>query len=220
MGRTSSLWLVALLALGPGCTLVHDAASLTAFKVRESIEDRREAARNRSWAEQAWEEVRAGSPDAVYSEDFGRGFQDGFAHYLFRGGNGEPPPLPPGHYRQLRYQTPQGYRAIEDWFAGFRHGADAARRSGYRRWVTGPSSLATASLVPLPQVPGADEAAATPAPPVEGAPPVEALPPPTPAAPEAPGGPAPVPPRPQVFNLDVRMRLDPPSWLASRLAIP
>ena len=30
---------------------------------------------------------------------------------------------------------------IEDWFEGFRHGAAVARDGGYRKFVTGPSSL-------------------------------------------------------------------------------
>src|SRR5207253_39443 len=58
----------------------------------------------------------------------------------------QPPPLPPACYRAVRYQTPEGYRAIEDWFGGFRHGVAAAREGGYRDYVTGPSSF----RAPLP----------------------------------------------------------------------
>jgi hypothetical protein len=129
---------------------VSDAVSLTAYSVRESAEDLSESIRNRRWAAQAWDQTRDRSPETAYSPDYERGFEDGFTHYLYRGGTGEPPPLPPRRYRWLRYQTPQGYRAIEDWYAGFRQGADVARQSGYRRWVTGPSALtASAHDVPL-----------------------------------------------------------------------
>jgi hypothetical protein len=143
------LGLAALSLSGGGCVLVHDAASLTTYKVKESVGDCFEQSRNRKWAGQAWQNVRAACPQAAYSKDYEAGFEDGFAHYLFRGGNGEPPPLPPRHYRKITYQTPQGYRAIEDWFAGYRHGAAVARESGYREFVTGPSALRS---VPPPPV--------------------------------------------------------------------
>jgi hypothetical protein len=135
----------AVLSLGgSGCALVHDTVSLTAYTVKESVQDCRETKRNQKWAEQAWKNVRRCNPDAVYTEDYEAGFEDGFAHYLFRGGNGEPPPLPPRHYRKLAYQTPEGYRAIEDWFEGYRYGAIVARESGYREFVTGPSAFRNA----------------------------------------------------------------------------
>src|SRR5207237_1248141 len=69
------------------------------------------------------------------------GFKEGFAEFLYQGGDGEPPPLPPQKYRSIRYQTPEGYQAVEAWFAGYRHGAAEARKSGQRELVTGPSAL-------------------------------------------------------------------------------
>src|SRR5205807_2557372 len=74
-----------------------------------------------------------------HSEDYAQGFKDGYAEYLYRGGDGEPPLLPPKRYRHVRYQTPQGYMAAEDWFAGYRHGAAVAHHTGARRWITGPT---------------------------------------------------------------------------------
>jgi hypothetical protein len=142
MRRMVALSVVALSIFGSGCTLVSDATSLTVFEMRECLQDHLESARNRKWAARAWEEVEACNPQRGYSADYAQGFKDGFESYLFRGGNGEPPAFPPRNYRQVRYQTPQGYQAIEDWFAGFRHGATAARESGQRRWITGPSALA------------------------------------------------------------------------------
>ena len=105
---------------------------------------------DRQWAEAAWQDVRRTHPAASYSEDYVRGFKDGFEHYLYWGGNGEPPPVPPRRYRTVTYQTPEGYRAIEHWFAGFRHGASAAQESGYRQWVTGPSALRAPDAGPPP----------------------------------------------------------------------
>jgi hypothetical protein len=74
------------------------------------------------------------------SPDFAHGFKDGFADYVYAGGTGEPPPLPPRYYWKTRYETPQGHQAIADWFAGFRLRAELARESGYRELVMIPSS--------------------------------------------------------------------------------
>jgi hypothetical protein len=130
--------LAALSLSGGGCALISDSVSVTTYRAKEAVADCRESKRNSEWARQAWANVRGQNPQACYSKDYAAGFEDGFANYLYRGGNGEPPPLPPRHYRSVGYQTPQGYRAIEDWFAGYRHGAGVAKESGYRQWVTGP----------------------------------------------------------------------------------
>ncbi len=76
-----------------------------------------------------------------------RGFKAGFAAHLFDGSTA-PPPVPPAHYRHFSYQTPDGYLAIEQWFAGYRHGVDAAVATGYRRFVTGPSALQHGPVIP------------------------------------------------------------------------
>ena len=123
------------------------------------------------------------SPPPRYSADYAKGFKDGFADYLYAGGTGEPPPLPPRHYWKMRYETPEGHRAMEDWFAGFRHGAGVAQASGYREWVTLPSSLPPAD-VPGQHTTTLLKSEGT------GAPPSEMmLPPPRPVLPPQ-GGPA------------------------------
>jgi hypothetical protein len=48
----------------------------------------------------------------------------------------------------LKYQSPRGYLAIENWFAGYRQGAAVARAGGFRRLVTGPTSLTGAAPSP------------------------------------------------------------------------
>jgi hypothetical protein len=189
MRRAVALGLVALSLCGGGCTLVHDATCLTVYKMREAVRDCHEGVRDRAWADHAWAQVRRECPKGAYSHDYAQGFKDGYAHYLFRGGNGEPPPLPPRHYRALRYQTPEGYQAIEDWFAGFRHGAGVAQHSGHRRWITGPSSLAGAEIPgPIPVV---EPAAYGPA-----LPPAEVIVPPPAGQPERLGAPRVVPGEP------------------------
>src|SRR5207253_2309767 len=69
--------------------------------------------------------------------------------YLYAGGSGEPPPLPPRYYWKTRYETAEGHQAIADWFAGYRLGAAMAQESGYREWVTIPSSLPHPNAVDL-----------------------------------------------------------------------
>jgi hypothetical protein len=115
-------------------------------EVCQAVEDHAERQRNKKWAAAAWRDVHAQAPGL--SADYGAGFREGFAQYLYQGGNGEPPLLPPPHYRKLRYQTPEGYQAIADWFAGYRHGAAVAHDGGFRQWVTGPSSLSAAPQLP------------------------------------------------------------------------
>jgi hypothetical protein len=149
MRGSFALWLIGLSALSPGCALVTDATRLVAYQTSRSWNEHKERSRNRRWAEAAWEEVQAATPNHPYSADYAQGFKDGFETYLYQGGTGEPPPVAPPRYRTLRYQTPQGYQAIQDWFAGYRHGADVAHRGGYRQWVTGPTSLRC--LLPLPE---------------------------------------------------------------------
>jgi hypothetical protein len=97
--------------------------------------------RNYKLAEESWESIINTAPGHNYSLDYAEGFKEGFADFLYAGGTGEPPPLPPRNYWRSNYETPQGHQAIEDWFDGYRHGAAMAQQSGYRQWVTIPSSV-------------------------------------------------------------------------------
>src|SRR5579872_5586380 len=129
-----------LLLFGGGCSLVETAARVGTDRIAQVVNDCAERRRNAAWAEEAWARTRANA-DHAYSDDYGAGFVAGFADFLYRGGDGEPPPLPPQKYRALRFQTNEGYQAVQEWFAGFRHGAHEAGASGQRELVTGPSSL-------------------------------------------------------------------------------
>jgi hypothetical protein len=136
-----ALCVLGLLMFCPGCGLIDTGANLVLFEAKDCLDEHAERVRNRHWAEAAWDKARNAAPGGCFSADYGQGFKDGFTDYLFEGGSGEPPALPPQNYRTIAYQTPAGYRAIEDWFAGYRHGTAIARTDGYRQWVTGPSSL-------------------------------------------------------------------------------
>ena len=101
-------------------------------------------------AEETWNAIAQADPSHTYAPDFVYGLKDGFADYLYAGGTGEPPPLPPRYYWKPRYETPQGHQAIEEWYAGFRLGTELARESGYREWVLIPSSMLHTEAPGLP----------------------------------------------------------------------
>jgi hypothetical protein len=152
-----------------------------------------ECKRHRELAETAWLEC-AQATTAEYSADYIRGFKEGFADYLFAGGTGNPPPLPPRHYWRAEYQTPEGQQAIADWFAGFRHGAAVARQSNYRQLVTVPPSVSLIKPASPPVIPTSPPVA--PAPPSTGP---KELPVPRPVPPDAekqPNAGVPPPPAP------------------------
>jgi hypothetical protein len=88
----------------------------------------------------AWREVVAKSGEEHFSPAYQDGFIDGYSDYLVHGGKGEPPPVPPLRYLLLHDQNPQGRDKQEQWFAGFRHGAALAIRSGQREYITVPLS--------------------------------------------------------------------------------
>ncbi len=201
MGARFSRAVVGLVLLSPGC-MVGQATHVFSYRLHEAVESCAERRRNAQWADEAWAAVQRCAGPGL-SEDYARGFKNGFADYLYCG-RGEPPPLPPEHYRGLKYQTPQGYRTIEEWFAGYRHGAAAAAQSGRRELVTGPSSLRQPVVLAGPaQQAVAGQAAPAPVPAPVPAPPPAQLPPPAPAS--AGSGDS-------LWNWRVKVRLDWGEW--------
>src|SRR5262249_30277452 len=99
--------LIGLVPLGgAGCSLVGSAAHVVAYRACQALEDERERGRNRRWAEEVWAAASQAAPGHHFSGDYTHGFVEGFGAFVYRGGSGEPPPLPPKEYRTLRYQTP------------------------------------------------------------------------------------------------------------------
>jgi hypothetical protein len=140
--KSACSWLLLGVTSLSGCSvydkIIHNAIIDPAHYDRYSDKLGR-CVRDKCLAEEAWDEICARDGD-VYSRHYYRGFMDGFTDYLDAGGSGDPPPLPPRSYWRLYYQTPEGHEAIQDWFSGFRHGADVARASGVRDLVTVPVS--------------------------------------------------------------------------------
>jgi hypothetical protein len=95
----------------------------------------------RLWANQAWEQEGQGCAAAGSTSDYEAGFKDGFVDYVFAGGTGEPPPLPPRTFWNMDLRLPEGRERANQWFAGYRHGAQVARESGYRNLAEVQTSL-------------------------------------------------------------------------------
>jgi len=94
-------------------------------------------------AREAWRAVRDQFPRRCFSPEFRDGFLDGYADYLDRGGDGQPPAAPPLRYtRHARYFTPEGHALLKDYFLGFKYGADVAITTGQRQFLTVPVLLA------------------------------------------------------------------------------
>ena len=193
MRRRTLFCAIGLALMSSGCTLVSNAGRSLGFWSHQVIQDSREWHRDRQLAEAAWQEFHQTAAKRATSADYAAGFKEGFAEHLFRG-TAAAPPLPPKRYRELRYQTPEGFRAAEQWLAGFRHGIGVAQARGIRQFITGPSSLPAEPppappevvVAPLPAAaaPRADHPNPMPPPEVFVAPPPEA--PPVPAPPPAP----------------------------------
>ncbi len=132
MGVRRFAILLGLVALSSGCGMYSNFARDTAFEVKRCTDETFERIRDRKLANTAWSEVEQSAEMGSHSADYARGFKDGYADYLFAGGTGEAQPALPECYWGVRYQTPQGYQAIQDWFGGFRHGVAAAQQSGLR----------------------------------------------------------------------------------------
>ena len=105
----------------------------------EYIQNDRVAQREaRLLAEQAWAE----SPNVgTASPDFENGYHEGFADYLYRGGSGEPPIIPPRGYWHLRFQNHFGKTKTNDWYEGFRAGVADCKARGLRDMWLIPTSL-------------------------------------------------------------------------------
>jgi hypothetical protein len=119
----------------------------------------RSRATYRVWAEEAWSQDGVGCvADGCSGRDYKAGFMDGFVDFVFAGGTGEPPPLPPRTFWNLDLRLPAGRERANQWFAGYRHGSRVARESGYRALAQVQSSLCGPPVI-SPYGPHADGSA-------------------------------------------------------------
>jgi hypothetical protein len=122
-----------LCTLAAGCNIYKYAGYNMITSPGSTANEACNLAQNCAAAERAWKEEKAQACAGTnYSSDYACGFKHGYADFLDYGGTGIPPATLPCRYRTTCYQTPDGHRAIEDYYAGFAHGAAAARASGLR----------------------------------------------------------------------------------------
>jgi hypothetical protein len=127
-----------------GCTVCENAKRTILREPREFSwrTDRKESLKvYRAWADRAWCQQRSADPEQRESSAYQAGFKDGFVDYVFAGGAGEPPPVPPRRFWNVDERNRHGHAEATDWFAGYRHGAQLARAKGYREWATVPASI-------------------------------------------------------------------------------
>src|SRR5438132_679452 len=156
-----SRWIIGLCVLGQGCSPLANVARtwiIEPFQYCETVDDLVAHGRNSSLANSVWEKLKKDHPKQEYSADFECGFKSGFADYLYAGGTGAPPALPPRQYWRPHYQTPQGYLAIQDWFAGFRDGAAVAEASSYRQRLPVPTASPGTAMTHQALLPARHEA--------------------------------------------------------------
>ncbi len=153
-----AVYLVAALA-SQGCGPLYHVARTSVVEPGQyprRLDDHIDKCHNEQAAEEAWWKFQEEDPALVYSHDFYLGFIKGYSEYLYAGGTGAPPPLPPRWYWRSENESPEGRQAILDWFAGYRKGAALARHSGYRELVTVPVSSPPPGLsAPMVQAPRA-----------------------------------------------------------------
>jgi hypothetical protein len=137
--------LVGACLFGPGCSFVCNIERNLWQVPKVALDEKLILKRHERLGAMAWDEMVA-QYGCQFSEDYRIGFIDGFVDYLTYGGtnadgSGEVPvvpAVPPPTYRRAKAMSPQGLKAAEDWFVGFRHGSSTALASGLRQLVTVP----------------------------------------------------------------------------------
>ncbi len=108
-------------------------------------------------ARTAWKCVRSQYPRRAFTDEFHDGFLDGFVDYLDRGGDAQPPAVPPMKYvRNKKYFTPEGHCLVRDYYLGFKYGTDVALATGRRQFLTVPV-LVPDGTIECPPVPLASD---------------------------------------------------------------
>lgn len=127
-------WLIVLSMLAPGCAPIDNSLRTVLFEPHHYWhywDEHRRLKHHRKLGRQVFAGIVSEEGDC-YSADFADGFVEGFADYLFAGGTGEPPAFPPRRYWKETYANASGQQAVQDWFSGFRYGAEMAMVRGDR----------------------------------------------------------------------------------------
>lgn len=121
------------LAIGSstGCTVTQGVTNTIAYN--DTMNDFVMGWRNRAWAKRAWREKMPEYCNQPFLEDFGKGFQDGYADAA-AGGAQCVPALPPRRYWSWKYQTAEGQGKTAAWYAGYPIGARVAEEESAHLW--------------------------------------------------------------------------------------
>lgn len=96
------------------------------------------------WAAEAWNAELAALPNEEVPGYYYQGFREGFLEYVFAGGTGQPPPIPPRRFWKIGYRNALGDKAISEWREGYVRGTHAAEAGGYRKRAVVPALNAIA----------------------------------------------------------------------------
>ncbi len=132
MGRRAVSLVVLTLTAG-GCQFPQYIVHNLRFESARCVDECKEDHSIDNMAADAW--MRLGNDPSGrwnHSDDFHEGFLAGFTYFVKRGGDGEPPPVPPSSYWKESYRSPEGHACVENWFAGYRLGTQVARDGRYR----------------------------------------------------------------------------------------
>jgi hypothetical protein len=186
----SATWVTAALAIVvclSGCSVCQQARRTMLYEPLHfgwKLDRARSLKTYRRWAADAWRFEKSACPEVAASSHYAEGFRDGFVDLLYAGGDGQPPPIPPRKFWNMAWRGPAGQAGAQQWFAGFRRGAQVAHEGGYRQQATVESSFRAAAHEGWEeQVLGPPATA-----PEEVAPPDEPLPTPAPTLPAEPAG--------------------------------
>lgn len=141
--------MIGLCAAFSGCTISDNFTRtlvLEPLQYCDYFDVHRAHSRHCHMAKKVWKTFQKKKSIGHFSDDYACGFREGFTDFLDAGGTGQPPPLPPRRYWRDRYANPQGRQAVQEWFAGFRHGAAMARASSAREYAMVPLSTPVASV--------------------------------------------------------------------------
>jgi hypothetical protein len=138
--RGLPILLVAVVPVLSGCNLIKLAA-FNAENEPHLYEDQKHLKKRAyDFAQQAWLDHLSRLKTDCPPQAFEGGYIDGFADYLYKGGNGAPPTVPPNYLRRYQYLSPDGHSEIEQYYSGFAAGAADAKASGQRVYFTIPVS--------------------------------------------------------------------------------
>jgi hypothetical protein len=124
-----------------GCSWLPYAIDNTTNSVSNVVHEYRFQREIARLANEAWQEFSCKPANKDRPTEFEKGFKAGYVDYLDCNGNGSPPASPPPHLRCNVLRTPKQQQDVNDWFAGFRVGAEYALQSGIRERVVIPLSL-------------------------------------------------------------------------------